>query len=498
MDLPTSSDTDNNDDEAPFFDALDELPFSDCADSFSDESDPSPETSFPAVTLCRRRSASVTFPDYELPDSSSGSSVTSEVGWIADTEEIFAGIKKVGNYRSLEEKLDKSELTQNDEISTVTSASRVFLDDSVDSAPGRDGGSLFNLLIFMAGLVIKAVGFQINLITAFVTFPVWGSYKLYKFVINPLRTIRLGRDYFSGKLFKLCEFGFGLISPYIHQWLKKHKSVSNVALRWGWGLLCSFYVCFILFGILASSFVISGVIVRYFVAEPFHMKQVLNFDFTKQRPVAYVPITSCAGVGCGIDCEKHVEDRRRSGFRAVPPGHKVKVTVTMILPESEYNRNLGMFQVRLDFLSNNGEILASSRRPCMIQFRSEPIRLLSTAVKIAPLIAGYISESQTLTVKFKGFSEGNVPTACLKVTIEQRAEYLPGAGIPELYDTSLTLASELPLFKRILWYWKKTIFIWVTMASFMMLVLCTLVFCRPIIMPRSRPRSRAVRRTVAN
>lgn len=147
----------------------------------------------------------------------------------------------------------------------------------------------------------------------------------------------------------------------------------------------------------------------------------------------------------------------------------------------------------MDFLSGNGEILASSRHPCMIQFRSEPIRLLSTAVKIAPLLAGYLSESQTLNVKFKGFSEGAIPTACLKVTVEQRAEYPPGAGIPELYDASLIISSELPFFRRILWYWKKTIFIWITMASFMTQVLCTLVFCRPIIMPRSRPRTRAVR-----
>lgn len=421
------------------------------------------------------------------------SSVITEVDSIVDKRVDFED-KKRRYYRSYEKKGDKSsESIQDDEHSAVTTASQIYVGDSVDSAAERDGGSLYNLLIFMAGLVIKAVGFQINLIISFVTFPVWGTYNVYMFVTDPFRLMRRSRDCVIRKLWKLCELAFGLISPYIHQWLKKNKAISNVALRWGWGLLCSFYVCFILLGLLASSFVISGIMVKYFVEEPLQMKQVLNFDFTKHRPVAYVPIKSCASVGCDIDCKKQMEDRRRTGFRAIPSGHKVKATVSMTLPESEYNRNLGMFQVRVDFLSGNGEILASSRHPCMIQFRSEPIRLLSTAVKIAPLLAGYLSESQTLNVKFKGFSEGAIPTACLKVTVEQRAEYPPGAGIPELYDASLIISSELPFFRRILWYWKKTIFIWITMASFMTQVLCTLVFCRPIIMPRSRPRTRAVR-----
>ena len=143
-------------------------------------------------------------------------------------------------------------------------------------------------------------------------------------------------------------------------------------------------------------------------------------------------------------------------------------------------------------LSVKGETLASSSHPCMLQFKSEPIRLLLTFLQIAPLITGYGSESQKLNVKFKGFTEGDIPTACLKVTIEQRAEYRPGAGIPEMYDAYLVLESELPLFKRLLWNWKKTLFVWIAMISFMMELLCTLVCCRPIIMPRVRPRVGAV------
>lgn len=60
----------------------------------------------------------------------------------------------------------------------------------------------------------------------------------------------------------------------------------------------------------------------------------------------------------------------------------------------------------------------------MLRFRSEPIRLVTTFLKIVPLLTGYISETQTLDAKMNDFVEGDVPTSCLKVTLEQRAEYL--------------------------------------------------------------------------
>ncbi|GLT52528.1 hypothetical protein SLA2020_258630 [Shorea laevis] len=91
----------------------------------------------------------------------------------------------------------------------------------------------------------------------------------------------------------------------------------------------------------------------------------------------------------------------------------------------------------------------------MVKFKSEPTRHLLSFLQVAPILTGYTSESQTLNLKIRGLKEGEVPTACLRVMIEQRAEYRPGTGIAEIYDAFLTLESELPLFKRIIWYWKK-------------------------------------------
>ncbi|CAI0560704.1 unnamed protein product [Linum tenue] len=208
---------------------------------------------------------------------------------------------------------------------------------------------------------------------------------------------------------------------------------------------------------------VSSLMMRFLVEEPLQLREELNFDYTQSKPVAFVP-------------------------RVIPPKHKVQATILMTLPESGYNRNLGMFQVRVEFLSADGSVLASKSHPCMLKFKSEPIRILLTMFKVVPLVAGYISESQTLRLRIRGLTGGDVPTSCLRVMIEQRAELNPGGGIPELYNASLMLESQLPFFRRIVWGWKRTIFVWIALVSFMMELLVAVICCRPVILPRPRLR----------
>lgn len=131
----------------------------------------------------------------------------------------------------------------------------------------------------------------------------------------------------------------------------------------------------------------------------------------------------------------------------------------------------------------------------MLRFRSDPVRLILSFLKTAPLITGCISETQTLNVKMKDFIERDVPTSCLKVTLEQRAEFQPSGGIPELYNAYLVLESELPFFKWITWHWKKTVYVWITMMAFITESLFLLLCCRPIIIPINRPEDGSARGT---
>ena len=107
--------------------------------------------------------------------------------------------------------------------------------------------------------------------------------------------------------------------------------------------------------------------------------------------------------------------------------------------------------MKTEFLTREGRVVDSSSYPCMLRFKSSPIRYLGTFIKSGYLLAGYSLESQTLSLEMTGFTEGTEPTACIRLILEQRAEHKAGAGIPEIYTASMKLESELPIFKRVIW-----------------------------------------------
>ncbi|PSR98652.1 Seipin-2 like [Actinidia chinensis var. chinensis] len=492
----------NNDDH--FFDALDEFSFDthEQDQSVSNSSNtqlesnadvslkpkPSPEIMSPIGIRHRRswakhihKEISGNGPENSNPNSSvsfnSSTSAERKYRISGNLKEIERASKKSDSLRA-----SHSSNEENKESSTVTTAIDDTVNESlaVDTASGGIDESSSNFLFVLAGFVIKAIGFQLSLLVSFFTFPIWLLYRSYMFVIDPLQVVRGTREDLMGRLWRIWGVICENVTPFIYEWLKEHKSIWKLALRFGWGFLWATYVCVVLVSLLVSAFVVSGVIVRHVVEEPIRMKETLTFDYTKNSPVAFVHIISCPGEHRGIEYF--------GAPRVIPPKHKLQVTVSLTLPESDYNRNLGIFQARVDFLSASGKALATLSHPCMLQFKSELIRLLLTFLKVAPLVTGYSAESQTLNVKFRGFTEGDKPTACLRVMIEQRAEFRPGAGVPEIYDASLTLESELPLLKRIIWHWKNTVFIWIGMTTFTTEFLFILLCCRPIIMPRGRVR----------
>ncbi|GMI93512.1 SEIPIN2 [Hibiscus trionum] len=499
----------SSDEKDQFFDALDDFPFYDCFTC--DQSDPS--TSHLPSTLRRRtfsrRGITGKEPVESLPEASTledhsrtrSSSreprynlfrdLKPNESTLAVTESPRAGISSI---RVSEENNGvESTVTVAENEESVDQARNSSADSSAELSESLNSNS--SLLLFIADFVIKAIGFQLYLLISSVALPISVLSHGCMFIIDPFQALSRGRAYIITKFLNLRDSVCGYFSPLMNDCINYNKSIWNLVIRFGWGMFCATYVGCVLFGIMFTSLATSGVLMRYLVEDPLEMKEMLNFDYTKSSPVAFVPIVSCAAFSCGSKCMEKIDVLKNVGPRVIPLDHKLKVTVSLTMPESEYNKNLGMFQVRVDFLSINGETLASSSHPCMLKFISEPIRLLLTFFKVAPLITGYTSETQTLNLKVRGLNEGTVPTACLRVVLEQRAEFRPGAGIPELYDAYLILDSELPLIKRIVWYWRRTIFVWVSMTLFMTQVLFTLVCCRPLLIPRTRKRDGSARST---
>ncbi|KAI4372031.1 hypothetical protein MLD38_010318 [Melastoma candidum] len=400
-----------------------------------------------------------------------------------ENESLNSGVESV-----VTEEVSSKAVEDNVENYDERVRSDLDVDDLLESS--NDDG----LLVHVAGLIIKAIGIQLYLLIKFLKFPFKVLYMSCLFFIDPFGTVRRVMNSFIGKLFRVWNATWAISSPYLGEWFGESKSWMQCLMRYGWGLFTAGYVCVVLFSFLVFAIIGSGFMMGVLVEKPTKIEEKMNFDYTKGSPVAYLPIVSCEGfVECAGKCEGISRNGNLDGAQVVPPRQKLAATVSLTLPESDYNKQLGIFQVRIDFLSASGQIISSRRRPCMLYYKSEPIRLLLTMLKIAPLVTGYVSESQTLKVKFKGFVEEHVRTSCVRLVIEQRAEFSHGGGIPEIYDASITVESELPFLKRMLWYWRRTIFIWLVMMFFVAELVFCLLCCRPIIFPRITPRNMPAR-----
>ncbi|XP_058217597.1 seipin-2-like [Rhododendron vialii] len=366
-----------------------------------------------------------------------------------------------------------------------------FVDASKVVSKGYNQAPL-NLMSFFAILVLRSIGFQINLFTAFLTLPIRLSYTTITFFLFPFQTLEKIRADLTKRVLKLWADFYLSIASYILSRLKAQKRVLNLAIRLGWAFFCSVYVFFVLFGLLVTGFLLGGFAMSRLVEKPMEMTEAINFDYTKESPAAFVPIVSYPGpaVSSGLISRESVESvesvESAKVVRAIPYNHKLRLTLSLTLPESEYNRKLGVFQVRVEFLSASGRATASSTHPCMLRFKSHPIHLLETAFKAAPLMTGFQSESQTLDIKISDFTEGHEPTACLKVVLEQRAGYQSGAGIPQLYTASIALESELPQLKKIVWCWRRTVFVWISVMMYLTEVVVVLVLFRAVVMARGK------------
>ena len=205
-----------------------------------------------------------------------------------------------------------------------------------------------NFIAFLAILMLKLVGFQIGLVTSFFTLPIWLSYSTFMFFMFPFQTLARIRNQLTKRLLRMWGDLYLSITSFIFTRLKAQKLVLNLATRFGLALFWSMYVYFVLVGLLVSGFVLGGLTMRRLVEKPVQSIDVLNFDYTKPSPVAFMPIMSSPGGGIytGLISKDGANTMENVGVRAIPYNHKLLLIVSLTLPESDYNRNLGIFQVR--------------------------------------------------------------------------------------------------------------------------------------------------------
>ncbi|XP_051120230.1 seipin-1-like [Andrographis paniculata] len=228
------------------------------------------------------------------------------------------------------------------------------------------------------------------------------------------------------------------------------------------GLLVAAYVCILLLMVMAAAAVLGVGLVRMVVEEPVAVRESLQLDYSAPHPTA-------------------VFSFRKMGGAAVPVGQTLHVSLLLVMPESDYNIDVGIFQLSAELISVRGELVAKSSHPYMLKFRSFPIRLLRTFVMGVPLLLGLTSETQTAVFPILKHKETSYPrTDKVRITINPRAGE---PALPQLYEAQLVMVSRLPWMKALIYRWKWTLYVWTTLYIFVLFVMLLVVFLKPLVFP---------------
>lgn len=193
-----------------------------------------------------------------------------------------------------------------------------------------------------ADIVIQSVFFQFSLLIGFAKLSYCALLFPFYFLLDPFGILRRASDAAKWRIYRLFKNFLDKFHPFwVGRRIGPQEAVKLLA-RLAWGCFWSLYVCFILSALLAASALATFLVMRRVVEAPLFMTEELIFDYAKPIPEALVPVTSsdsCFGSGERIDVVSHEFQR------LVLPKTKLQLTISLKLPESDYNRKLGVFQV---------------------------------------------------------------------------------------------------------------------------------------------------------
>ncbi|KAF3796181.1 Seipin-1 [Nymphaea thermarum] len=228
------------------------------------------------------------------------------------------------------------------------------------------------------------------------------------------------------------------------------------------GLVKAAYLCFVLTAAMVVAVIVGVGLVRSWAEEPVVAEEAVSFDYTEEQPSASVFM-----------------GRTRM---AVPFAHTMCVSLEMVLPESDYNRDVGMFQIMAEAIASNGAILAKSSQPCMLRFRSFPVRLIRSFFLLIPLVLEISDETQMIKTLVLKYKETAMRTEQIKVRLQARAGTM---GLPQIYSARIILNSRPPWKKKLVHSWRLPFYIWSSLYVYIMLLVVLVSCCRRVIFPAS-------------
>ncbi|KAH7866804.1 hypothetical protein Vadar_025222 [Vaccinium darrowii] len=257
-----------------------------------------------------------------------------------------------------------------------------------------------------------------------------------------------------------------------------NKSLTVLVKKVGVGLLGAVYACVVVTLVMGLAIVLGFVLVHLWVEEPVFVREKLCFDYTDVHPTAVCSFHD-GGRQDGGGFMVTSYGKKKMG-RLVPVGHTFYVSLFLLLPESDFNLQIGIFQLTAELISTNGYVIAKSSQPCMLRFRSLPIRLMRTILMGIPLLLGMTDETEKITIPMLKHREGYPRTEIIRVSL------IPRAGtsfVPQLYEAEIIIYSQPPWSKEIVRRWKWTFCVWTSINIYIMLLVILVCFFKPLIFP---------------
>lgn len=126
-----------------------------------------------------------------------------------------------------------------------------------------------------------------------------------------------------------------------------HGSVLLIR-KLGMGFLGAAYMGMVLIMLMVASVVVGVGLVRVWVDEPVLVRERLHFDYTDFQPKAMFPLCVVSGSDRG---SSWVMLRKARRVGEIPVGHTFQVSVLLVMPDSDYNRLVGVFQVNVAMIT---------------------------------------------------------------------------------------------------------------------------------------------------
>lgn len=132
---------------------------------------------------------------------------------------------------------------------------------------------------------------------------------------------------------------------------------------------------------------------------------IVDLRSTKSAPWVHYSCGDAVGDVC-INNDKHISynteendsDSTSSDRAILKKGQRYFIELTLTLPESEINKQLGIFMVKVDLRSGDRSLLASSKQHSMLPYESTMVSLFRKFMLMIPLASGLLSETRAVSL----------------------------------------------------------------------------------------------------